>query len=652
MTIASAGNRVSFNCNGVSTVFPVPLQSYLATDFDVLLTSATGTQTLLTLNSDYALAASSTDQPPKWTLTTLSVTPYPTGSTLQALINPDQVHQTQYVQGQAFPSAAVQTDFDRLTQMVQRLQDLSNRSIVAPDGDVNPILGLPIAISRSNTYPTFDVNGNLSVAKTLPSGTLSQGSIGSFLYPTLAGEVGVVSNVYSYGNVRRFGATGTGATDDTVAIKNAALSASALGGGAVYLPTGTYLWTSAVAAVLGAGVTIRGDGRYASVFTTNNVAAQFFNVTGTGASIRSVGFTSSVTNTSGTWVILAGTENSMEDWHMSGQFNGVTVTGVATKVRKFWFGANAGGGIDMIMLCGDASPTVSDGLWEAQSAPFPVSGLSLQNCTAGEFSRLDILTRGATVAVIPSNGQSCDDDSFSDCFFDSGVTGLFIQNTGTGAVSRFNCTNCWTGDNSGNGVSIVNAGSGVMAGFEFVQHSFCVNGGSGITTSGVVTGVRTLGGISAGNTGEGAFWNHAGDIQMIGTRVGATDGLNGNAAGGIALNAPLTRVNILGCDVSANAVFELSDNCTASIPKVIQNCPGYTPLPNAAVTVGVSPFSWTNNTGAPVNLYIQNGTVSQVLVNGLFTGVNATNAVVLVPALGVAKITYSGLPTVDYQGLL
>ena len=123
MTIQSASPRVIFVCNGTSTVFPVPIQAYNATDFEVILINAAGVQSVLTLNSDYSIAASGTMQPPQWSLTTLAAAPQPSGCQLQIFINPVQTQQTQYVQGQAFPSLAVQTNLDRLTQMVQRLQD-------------------------------------------------------------------------------------------------------------------------------------------------------------------------------------------------------------------------------------------------------------------------------------------------------------------------------------------------------------------------------------------------------------------------------------------------------------------------------------------------------------------------------------------------
>lgn len=167
MTIESANEaRVSLACDGVTKIFPINAQAYLDTDFEVILTapaSSGGAQTTLVLNSDYSMATSGTDNPPKWTLTTLAVLPYASGYTLQAIVAPVTDQQTQYVQGQQFPSAAVQENLDRLTQMVQRLADQISRAPHAPDGDLSPAMVLPNSIQRASMVQGFDPYGNVIV---------------------------------------------------------------------------------------------------------------------------------------------------------------------------------------------------------------------------------------------------------------------------------------------------------------------------------------------------------------------------------------------------------------------------------------------------------------------------------------------------------
>lgn len=65
-------------------------------------------------------------------------------------------------------------------------------------------------------------------------------------------------------NVLDFGAVGDGTTNDTVAIQNCVNAAVAAGGGAVFLPTGTYKITSAIS-VISPKISIYGEGAEATV---------------------------------------------------------------------------------------------------------------------------------------------------------------------------------------------------------------------------------------------------------------------------------------------------------------------------------------------------------------------------------------------------
>ena len=244
MTIQSTIERVTFAGDNVSTVFPIPIQAYLASDFTVQKVAVGGGVATLVLNSDYNLTVTGTLAPTQWTLT--KTTALLTGETLAVFANPQLVQQTQYVTGQAFPSLAVQTNFDRLTQMVQRVSDQITRTVHAPDADT-AALALPAQAIRANTYLTFDSSGNAQVAVSLPSGTLSQGSIGILFLPQTPAEsnAGVVPVNYAYvaGDVRRYGALTTDVIGNTnaTAFNAATLQASQTNGAAVRVPTGIFL---------------------------------------------------------------------------------------------------------------------------------------------------------------------------------------------------------------------------------------------------------------------------------------------------------------------------------------------------------------------------------------------------------------------------
>jgi hypothetical protein len=271
LTIQSPVARQSFACNGVSTVFPVNIQAYAATDFLVLATNAAGT-TSLVLNSDYTLVASGTLAPPFWTMTTTVI--YPTLTTLQAILNPTETQLTQFVQGQAFPSLAVQTVVDRVTQMNIRQSDILSRAIVAPDGDVAPQMLLPAAQVRKSTNLGFDVNGNLSFNLALASGTLStatllpflpQSVLGAILYPQTAAEIAAgvvpVNFFIAPGNVLRYGTNTTpGTTDMSVAIQTAINVCRTGGARYISFQAGVYLVNTTIDMTLMSDVEVEGFG--------------------------------------------------------------------------------------------------------------------------------------------------------------------------------------------------------------------------------------------------------------------------------------------------------------------------------------------------------------------------------------------------------
>lgn len=220
MSIPSTITRLSYATDGVTTVFPVPIQAYQAVDFLVVFCSAAGVESVQELNEHYALAASSSDTPPKWTLTSLIVPP--AGGTLQIILDPDQVQLSVYVTGQQLPSSAIQQNLDRLTQMVLRLQDQVNLSIRAPDADPAPSMLLLPAIQRALKYQGFDANGNsIAIAGGTLSASLTRPALGFVEFPVAPSEGSTVQDPLSpWGWPERYGG-GVLVGDNTAAINAA-----------------------------------------------------------------------------------------------------------------------------------------------------------------------------------------------------------------------------------------------------------------------------------------------------------------------------------------------------------------------------------------------------------------------------------------------
>ena len=117
---------------------------------------------------------------------------------------------------------------------------------------------------NANRYPVW--NGTRFVPTTLPSSSSST-TIGSGAAPGIAvrrrppgnpsGEFQNVWARYEY-NVKQFGATGDGGTDDSQAINAAIYAMAASGGGTLYFPAGTYLAPNIQE--IGVRARVRGDG--------------------------------------------------------------------------------------------------------------------------------------------------------------------------------------------------------------------------------------------------------------------------------------------------------------------------------------------------------------------------------------------------------
>ena len=102
----------------------------------------------------------------------------------------------------------------------------------------------PIGSSTTTPVVTIDAKGRVTalssatISGTLPSGaTTSQ----SLLYGTSA--AGWYTEHF---DVKAFGATGNGSTDDHLAVNNAIAALNAAGGGVLYFPYGTYKMTAAI----------------------------------------------------------------------------------------------------------------------------------------------------------------------------------------------------------------------------------------------------------------------------------------------------------------------------------------------------------------------------------------------------------------------
>lgn len=445
-------------------------------------------------------------------------------------------------------------------------------------------------------------------------------------------------------DAKDFGVKCDGTTNDTGAI-NTLLTSEV--GKRIRFPTGTCIYNGN--GTVGAGTLIDGSGRYATLFSANLPSQTLFNVTGTGAGIQHVGFTSNVTQTGGVYVYLGGIDNFIEDFSMSGDFNGVIMNGSGSRVRKGRFNNCVSGGTRILASGGDASDIIDDILMGAQSPQICRAGIEVSNSAALTIGHVSALQQGIGLLVDPTSiGTSVTSLYVHDSFFDtSSGPNIKLVATGTGHIVRLKFTDVWAGDGSTDSVQILNNGTGVVGEIEFVSPHILINTGAGVTTSGTISGLSFIGGAIAQNA-YGMFINSGvSDLNIAHMRIGATGDMTGNTVAAISLASGVTNVVVMGNDLTGNGASLV--DATGAITKAIKGNLGYNPIAATPITVGASPFTYTNNTGDTVSVFVNGGTVSNIALGGN-TVAASTNTVISVPQGAGLVVTYTAAPTMTYAG--
>jgi hypothetical protein len=131
---------------------------------------------------------------------------------------------TQFAQNSGFSSAAFNAEFNNLYLIAQQLETQIGQCLQLPNTNYPaPVTSLTPA-NYAGKYLAFDSYGNPTPGVLTSSGSITQGIIGSLLYPqtTLEKNASVVPvNLYiAPGIPERYGAVGDGVTDDTQALTN------------------------------------------------------------------------------------------------------------------------------------------------------------------------------------------------------------------------------------------------------------------------------------------------------------------------------------------------------------------------------------------------------------------------------------------------
>ena len=155
MTISTTDSRISYNGNGVTTVFSFPYRFLANGDLVVLSVSSAGVETVKAIVTDYTVTGAGDDA---GGTVTMVVAPA-VGTRLIIYRDTDITQETDYISGDPFPAETHERALDRLTMIAQEIGSDADRAIKVPVGDSSSLsTTLPAAANRLDKFIVFDAS--------------------------------------------------------------------------------------------------------------------------------------------------------------------------------------------------------------------------------------------------------------------------------------------------------------------------------------------------------------------------------------------------------------------------------------------------------------------------------------------------------------
>jgi hypothetical protein len=182
-------------------VFPFTFKVFAAADLDVVrLTTSTGVETTLVLNSNYSVTLNGDQNSNPGGSITLLAGALATGYTLVITSDIANLQPTDLTNQGGFYPEVITDALDRATIQIQQISDIGDRTLKIPitDGSLN--MELPPAAERANSFLSFDASGLPSVVTAGSSGapaTITRqvfSGTGSQTVFTLASDPGALGN--------------------------------------------------------------------------------------------------------------------------------------------------------------------------------------------------------------------------------------------------------------------------------------------------------------------------------------------------------------------------------------------------------------------------------------------------------------------------
>lgn len=252
MTISTELRKAGpFTGNGATTGFPFSFKVFAATDVTVTVANTQGSESVLALGADYAVALNADqDAAPGGTVTLAA--PLASGHRLVVSSTVPNLQPTDITNSGGFYPRVIEDALDRHVAQIQQIDEKVGRAlkvaVTSPLGGQalpSPVAGMLIGWNESND----GLKNYAPIGGALLGQQLAAANGSSLVGFQQAGTGAVVrtaqDKLREWVNLKDFGAVGDGVTDDTQACKLAADYLRARGGGTLHISNGTYcVWTA------------------------------------------------------------------------------------------------------------------------------------------------------------------------------------------------------------------------------------------------------------------------------------------------------------------------------------------------------------------------------------------------------------------------
>ena len=163
MTVSSTTTKVSYNGDGSTTVFAYTYKVFDEDDLTVILRdNTTATETVQTITTNYTVSGVGNTGGGNVTFLTAPAS----GKTVVIRRSSAQTQTTDYTPNDPFPAEAHEDALDKLTLIVQEVQEGLDRSIkLSRTNTMNNTEFTVGAADRANKILAFDANGELAVTQ-------------------------------------------------------------------------------------------------------------------------------------------------------------------------------------------------------------------------------------------------------------------------------------------------------------------------------------------------------------------------------------------------------------------------------------------------------------------------------------------------------